>query len=204
MMPKMSGEILTRDLDKYSHTFVEGDICSFIIQNPSDMRAKDWMWLKITKVNNAEVFVMRGKDYVYDGRPSSRTVEGKLFGMLRGKDYYVSGVSTSVFAGFFRTQTWIEITPDVELPPPPSPPAPIVTPTPTPVPTPSPTPSPTPNPTPDPSPTDPDPKPSPEPVDPTPSPSPDDKDSDGDSDKDSDPKPGPSPGPVDDDDISLP
>ena len=62
-MPKMSGEVYKRDLDKYDHTFVEGDICSYIIKNPSGMRAKDWMWLKISKVKNAEVYTARAVDY---------------------------------------------------------------------------------------------------------------------------------------------
>ena len=73
------------------------------------MGNKDWMWLKISMVDRAEVFVNKGKNYVYEGRPSTAATLGKKFAMLKGKDYYVSGWSDSMLIGFFRLETWVEL-----------------------------------------------------------------------------------------------
>jgi hypothetical protein len=73
------------------------------------MAVKDWMWLHIYNVENSEVHVMQLYNYRYTGRlPSPVGGNGKKFGMLRGKDFYVSGVSTSVFPGWFRMKMWID------------------------------------------------------------------------------------------------
>jgi hypothetical protein len=96
--PEMSGEVLRRDIDKYNdnYHFVKGDICSWIITNPLSMGNKDWMWLRISQVSRADVWVNKGKNYIYEGRPATKATTGKKFAMLKGKDYYVSGWSESM------------------------------------------------------------------------------------------------------------
>lgn len=109
--PEMSGEKLRRDIDKYNdqYRFVKDDVCSWIVTNPLGMGNKDWMWLKISYANRAEVFVNKGTKYVYEGRGSTDATKGKKFAMLKGKDFYVTGWSTSMLIGFFRLETWIEV-----------------------------------------------------------------------------------------------
>ena len=109
--PDMSGEVLRRDIDKYNdqYRFVKDDVCSWIVTNPLDMGNKDWMWLKISNVDKAKVYVNKAIDYVYEGRPSSEATTGKKFAMLKGKDFLVSGWSESMLIGFFRVETWIEV-----------------------------------------------------------------------------------------------
>lgn len=108
--PPLSGEVITRDIDRYNYNsqFVLDDVCSFIIKNPENMGVKDWMWLHAYNAENALVHVMQLYNYRHNGRnPSFVGVNGKKFGMLRGKDYYVAGISNSVFPGWFRIKTWV-------------------------------------------------------------------------------------------------
>ena len=70
-------------------------MCSWIIKNPANMGPKDWMWLQISLLENAEVYVGRAYNYVYDGRPLSFVGSGKKYGMLRGKDFLVTGIGNS-------------------------------------------------------------------------------------------------------------
>ena len=109
--PDMSGEVLRRDIDKYNdqYRFVKDDVCSWIVTNPLSMGNKDWMWLKISNVDKAKVYVNKATDYNYEGRPSTDASKGKKFAMLKGKDFYVSGWSESMLIGFFRLETWIEV-----------------------------------------------------------------------------------------------
>lgn len=106
------------------YRFLKDDVCSYVIKNPTTMGPKDWMWLYVTKAENAEVHVSTMYDFRYDGRPTSWVgFNGKKYGMLRGKDFYVTGIAMSVFPGFFRMETWINpyIPPVVEkvyVPPP--------------------------------------------------------------------------------------
>ena len=119
--PEMTGEVLTRDIERYSkdNKFVLGDICSWIIRAPVEMGFRDIMWLKVSHVTQSDVFVSIGKDFTYRGRlpvdvPSSG---GKKFGVLKGKEFYVVGVANTIFNGWFRIETYIE----KWKPPPPSP-----------------------------------------------------------------------------------
>lgn len=85
MTPEADGTILTRAIDKYDHTFIKDDICSWIITNPLEMNAKDWMWLQINPAEFAEVYVSYGRDYVFEERSSSRATFGKKYAILKGK-----------------------------------------------------------------------------------------------------------------------
>ena len=67
------------------------------------------MWLKISAAYYSEIYVNVGRDYKYEGRESVHATMGKKFAMLKGKDFYVSGWSTSMLRGFFRLETWIEV-----------------------------------------------------------------------------------------------
>jgi len=72
------------------------------------MGIKDWMWLHVYNLENAEVSVMQLFNYRYNGRaPSFVSAAGKKYGMLRGKDFYVTGIAKSVFPGWFRMKIWI-------------------------------------------------------------------------------------------------
>lgn len=101
--PQISGEKLVRALDTYSwdYKFVEGDVCSWVITTPRGTGFKDFHWLSISRVKNAEVYVAKTKDYKETSM--SRATLGKKYGMLRGsgpgKDYYVIVYSESQFKG---------------------------------------------------------------------------------------------------------
>lgn len=109
MAPEADGTVLTRAIDKYDQTFIMGDVCSWIIRNPIGMNAKDWMWLEISLVEMAEVYVSYGRDYVFEQRSSSRATFGKKYAILKGKEFYVSSFATEVLKGFFKLKTWIEV-----------------------------------------------------------------------------------------------
>mmetsp|Transcript_30709 Transcript_30709/g.47090 ORF Transcript_30709/g.47090 Transcript_30709/m.47090 type:complete len:105 (+) Transcript_30709:320-634(+) len=64
IIPDKEGNLLTREIDR-AYNFVENDVCSWVVRNPSGMGFKDWMWIEITNVDAAEVFVFRGRDYSY-------------------------------------------------------------------------------------------------------------------------------------------
>ena len=82
--------------------FEYGDVCSWVITTPENMGFKDFLWLIVYDVSNAAVYVKNGKDYVYDGVPPSKVRStGKKFGVLKGKEFYVIGISDSIFAGDF-------------------------------------------------------------------------------------------------------
>ena len=107
--PELEGTLYTRMMEtREEHRFVKPDVCSFVIKNPPGMGWKDWMWLQIDKIENADVHVWRGYDYYWDRRSQLERVASSMkFGMLKGKDFYVVGEATSVFPGNYRIRTWI-------------------------------------------------------------------------------------------------
>lgn len=42
---------------------VKNDICSYIVHAPPEMKIKDKMLMKIDKIENADVYVAKGKGY---------------------------------------------------------------------------------------------------------------------------------------------
>lgn len=75
------------------------------------MQPRDWMWLEIKKIENAQVFLMLAYDYRFDGRPPKAVNTLKKFGMLRGKDFYLLTVGDSTFPGSVKFKTWVEKAP---------------------------------------------------------------------------------------------
>jgi len=61
--PKYNGEEIVRIVDKYNNQMVMNDVCSYIIHSPSEMKEKDRLLMKIDKIENAEVYVAKGKGY---------------------------------------------------------------------------------------------------------------------------------------------
>lgn len=108
--PPLSGEVITREINKRDKgkLFLDNDVCSWVIRNPAAMGHQDWMWLEITEVDRAVVFVTKAYQYKYKKRNPLRKAYKHKFGMLKGLDYYVIGQSISQFPGFFKLKTWIE------------------------------------------------------------------------------------------------
>ena len=113
LMPELDGTRLRREIDTYDKTykFVRDDVCAWMVKNPPGMKARDWMWLEITQVQFAQVYVARMYDYDYRGRQPSHVGLGKKYGMLAGKDFYVVAISDSVFPGTARLDMWVHRAP---------------------------------------------------------------------------------------------
>merc|ERR1711935_656373 len=106
--PPTSGQAVTREIDKHVNLFLDNDICSWVIRNPSGMGAKDWMWVEITRVDRCMVYITKAYDYRYKSRNQPQKAAGRKFGMLKGLDYYVAAQAVSQFPAFLRLRTWIE------------------------------------------------------------------------------------------------
>ena len=65
VVPAYDGEVLNRQVDKWSQKFVQGDVCSYLIDTPWQMTEKDIMYLRISKIENADVYVAKGKSYLW-------------------------------------------------------------------------------------------------------------------------------------------
>jgi|DEB0MinimDraft_12_1074336.scaffolds.fasta_scaffold15471_3 hypothetical protein len=63
LYPKYDGTKLTRAVDKYTYNFVKDDVCSYIVHSPFEMVERDIMYLKISKIENCEVYVAKGKGF---------------------------------------------------------------------------------------------------------------------------------------------
>lgn len=70
-------------------TFIDNDICSYVIRNPQGMGPRDWMWVEVTNVDKTIAGISKGYDYIYKQRNKMQVATNKRFGMLRGLDYYV-------------------------------------------------------------------------------------------------------------------
>ena len=66
------------------------------------------MWLEIKNTENVDVFVASLFDYEYKGRGISYVGQGKRYGILAGKDFYVIGVSNSYLSGFIKMDYWLK------------------------------------------------------------------------------------------------
>jgi len=65
------------------YRFEYNDVCSYVIVTPDDMGNKDFLWLIVYNVRNADVYVKSAYDYTYDDIPPSKvTSTGKKFGIL--------------------------------------------------------------------------------------------------------------------------
>lgn len=97
IVPPLDGEIITQSINKWDieKLFVLNDVCTWIILNPAGMGFRDWMWLDVSKIETSRVFVTRSENYVYSREASEVTGGKKRYGMLKGKQYYVTGIATS-------------------------------------------------------------------------------------------------------------
>ena len=108
IIPKADGSRLVRRIDKHDNLFLDNDVCSWIIKNPPDMGPRDWMWVRVSNVDRANVWISKGFDYRYKERNRPENAAEKKFGMLRGLDYYVIAVAHSKFPAYLRLDVWIE------------------------------------------------------------------------------------------------
>lgn len=106
--PKYSGEVLTRAVDKYTYAFVQNDVCGYIIHAPWEMQSWDRMRMRISKIENADVYVAKSRKFKWFNHLDRMASNGDLFDTRSGWQFYVVGVSKSVFKGTFRMQIWIE------------------------------------------------------------------------------------------------
>lgn len=103
-----SEEPFFRKIDKYNHNFVKNDVCSYIIHSPEQMQKNDQLKLQITKTENIDVYVAKGKGYRWFDHLDGLAFQGDNFDTRQGWQFYVVGVSNSVFPGYFEFKAWIE------------------------------------------------------------------------------------------------
>ena len=58
-------ETTTRLIDPTQFRFLTGDICSFIIQQPADMKSSDLMYLEVKNLSNAKAYVHKALEGQY-------------------------------------------------------------------------------------------------------------------------------------------
>ena len=108
LVPKADGSVLTRKIDRNRHFLYKDDVCSYIIQNPDEMGPKDWMWVQVEEISRANVMITKGRNFMFKERWKLDYVDELRFGMIRGLSYYLIGVGTDVFPGYFKVSVWIE------------------------------------------------------------------------------------------------
>lgn len=106
----VDGEVMTRMVDKWTYSFVENDVCSYRITPPWNMNDDDKLFVKIDKILNSQVYIAKGKRYRWMSHLEKRVVYDKDIFELWGPklEFYIVGVSTSIFKGQFRVKAWIE------------------------------------------------------------------------------------------------
>lgn len=66
--------------------------------------------VKIDKILNCQVYIAKGKNYRWMKHLDKQVVRDKDVFEIWGKtlEFYIVGVSTSIFNGQFRVKTWVE------------------------------------------------------------------------------------------------
>ena len=108
IIPEYDGTVLKRAVDKYSQKFVKGDVCSYIIQAPYQMTDKDKLHIKIYNIEKADIYLAKGKGYRWLNHLDQMVYEGDTFDTTLGWNFYVVGVSNSMFKGTFSMKIWVE------------------------------------------------------------------------------------------------
>ena len=72
------------------------------------MTAKDKMYMKIYNIENADVYLAKGKKYLWFNHLDQMVEDGDIFDTKAGWSFYVTGVSNSIFRGTFTMKIWIE------------------------------------------------------------------------------------------------
>ena len=127
LYPLYNGQVLTREVDKYNSSgteetysvFYRGDVCSYIIQAPAEMRQNDSLKLKISDIENAEIYVAKGKSYKWINHLDTFNVqEGQVFDTRKDWFFFITGIGTSYLRGSFKIETWVEHYNGIYIPPP--------------------------------------------------------------------------------------
>lgn len=108
IVPSYDGDVLARQVDKWSQKFVQGDVCSYLIDTPWQMTERDVMYLRISKIENAAVYVAKGKSYLWLNHLDAMAADGDIFDTKMDWKFYVVGVANEIFKGTFKMQIWIE------------------------------------------------------------------------------------------------
>ena len=72
------------------------------------MTARDKMYMKIYNIENADVYLAKGKKYLWFNHLDQMVEDGDIFDTKAGWSFYVTGVSNSIFRGTFTMKIWIE------------------------------------------------------------------------------------------------
>lgn len=86
---------------------VMNDVCSYIIHTPADMEENDELLVEIDKIENANVYVSKGKGYRWVNHLDRLASNGNIFSTRMGWQIYVVGVGNSMFKGTFRMKIYI-------------------------------------------------------------------------------------------------
>ena len=110
MTPTYNGEVLTRTVDKYTHSFVRDDVCAYKITAPEGMQRNDKLMVKIDQIQNTQVYIAKSKDYRWLTHLDKQVVYDNDVFEIAGAylDFYIVGVSLQIYKGKFRMQTWVE------------------------------------------------------------------------------------------------
>lgn len=108
IVPNYDGEVLKRQVDKWSQKFVQGDVCSYLIDTPWQMTERDVMYMRISKIENADVYVAKGKSYLWLNHLDAMAKDGDIYDTKMDWKFYVVGVANEIFKGTFKMQIWIE------------------------------------------------------------------------------------------------
>jgi hypothetical protein len=68
----------------------------------------DKMYIKIYNIEKAEVYIAKGKGYIWFDHLDQMVSEGDVFDTGKEWQFYVSGVATKIFKGTFSMKIWIE------------------------------------------------------------------------------------------------
>jgi hypothetical protein len=62
----------------------------------------DIMYVKISSVKFADLYIAKGKKLVWFDHLDQSVTDGQIFGTKAGWQFYVVGVSNTIFAGTFK------------------------------------------------------------------------------------------------------
>lgn len=108
IIPEYNGEILKRSVDKYEYKFVKDDVCSYIVKSPDQMTDDDKLMIKIYNIEKADVYIAKGKGYMWLNHLDRLVNEGDEFDTSAGWQFYVVGVANSMFKGTYSMKIWVE------------------------------------------------------------------------------------------------
>ena len=103
-----NGTIYKRAVDKYAYNYVKDDVCSYIIYTPFEMKEYDKMYIKFYGIENADVYISKGKGYKWINHLDSMAYNDDVFTTSAGWQFYVVGVGNNIFKGTFKFKVWVE------------------------------------------------------------------------------------------------